>query len=255
MWEVAVSRIWLRISIFALSVVSAGCVSAPPVAESYSSPVPPRAIVLVLDGAGGFPEASNSIMRVVDRTRMPVSVRRYEWSHGMGRGLADMVDTNHSQQEARRLAADINWYRANYPAFPVVVVGYSAGAFVSLEAMRFVPPGSVDNLVLIAPAVAANYNLGPALLASRRGIDVFSSEQDTLFLGLGTAVVGTADGKNGVPPAGRVGFDMQDPRIRDHAWNPSVAWTGNHGSHSGPLQPDYLKAYVLPTFLPPTAPF
>jgi hypothetical protein len=71
--------------------------------------------------------------------------------------------------------------------------------------------------------------------------------------------VGTADGKRGVPPAGRVGFDMPPmsapdvclaQRLRQHPWEPSVAWTGNSGSHAGSLKPTYFRTFVLPLLTP-----
>jgi hypothetical protein len=60
--------------------------------------------------------------------------------------------------------------------------------------------------------------------------------------------------------AGRVGFDAPalvpseaalSSRLRQHPWDPSVAWTGNFGDHSDSLRPAYLKAYVLPLLTPP----
>jgi hypothetical protein len=134
-------------------------------------------------------------------------------------------------------------------------VAYSAGTHVALEATRWLEPDSLQRVVLLAPAVAADYDLRPALAVARQGVDVFTSERDRFFLGLGPRMVGTADGKRGVPAAGRVGFDSPalsaadaclTARLRQHPWEPSVGWTGNRGNHSGSLTATYLRAYILP---------
>ncbi len=130
---------------------------------------------------------------------------------------------------------------------------------VALTSAQWLPSDSLERMVLLAPAVSADFDLRRALAASRLSVDVFTSERDTFWLGLGTAVVGTADGKLGAPAAGRVGFDAPriNPaeaallnRLRQHPWDRNVAWTGNLGDHTGTLQPAYLKAYVLPLLVP-----
>src|SRR5206468_13121931 len=125
---------------------------------------------------------------------------------------------------------------------------------VALEATRCLEPDSLERIILLAPAVSADYDLRPALVAARSGIDVFTSKRDRLYLGLGPRLVGTADGKFFVPPAGRVGFDPPPlsatdaalaERLRQHPWESSMAWTGNLGTHAGTLNAAYFRAYVL----------
>lgn len=139
-------------------------------------------------------------------------------------------------------------------------MAHSAGAMVTLESTRWLLPDSVDRIILLAPAVSADYDLRQTLVPARLGVDVFTSKRDRFYLGLGTAVVGTADGKIGRPAAGRVGFDTSGTtsadilllaRLRQHPWDRSVNWTGNVGNHSGTLQPRFLKTYVLPLLAAP----
>jgi hypothetical protein len=66
--------------------------------------------------------------------------------------------------------------------------------------MRFNPGGSrrftpqtVDDIILLAPAVSANHGLRPAPRASRRGLDVLYSQRDSFCLGVLTRLVGTCD--------------------------------------------------------------
>lgn len=232
----------------------AGCTAAPRNVTTYKPPETPQGIVLVLNGAGGATGASDEIAAAVKRSQLPLFVRSFDWSHGPRRTIADVVDIEHAQDEASRFADLVNSYRQRFPNTPIYVVGHSAGSYVALEAAKSMPPDSLDRMVLLAPAVAANYDLRPALLAARH-VDVFSSERDGIFLGIGTTLLGTADGERGVPAAGRVGFDPPElsaaeaglaTRLHQHRWDSSLVWTGHNGGHDGALRPKYLRAYVLP---------
>jgi pimeloyl-ACP methyl ester carboxylesterase len=235
-----------------------GCAVAPYRVTTYKPPETPRGIVLVVDGAGGSPAASQAIASAVKKSQLPLFVRSYDWSHGPGLAVVDVTDVDHAQCESRRFAALMTSYRDKFPNTPITVVAYSAGTHVALEATQWLQPDSLDRLVLLAPAVAADYALRPALVAARH-IDAFSSRRDGIYLGLGTTILGTVDGQRGVPPAGRVGFDPPPlrpeeahlaNRLHQHPWDPSIAWTGNNGSHDGTLRPKYVRAYVLPLLLP-----
>ena len=90
-------------------------------------------------------------------------------------------------------------------------VAHSAGSLVALTAVEAAPPGSVDRLILLAPAVSSEYDLRPALGNVRQGIDVLRSYRDQWYLGVGAYLVGTTD-RRWEAAAGRVGFE---PARRD----------------------------------------
>jgi pimeloyl-ACP methyl ester carboxylesterase len=230
-----------------------GCAGLPARVESRAPPEAARGIVLVLDGAGGRQGASRAVARAVDRRRLPLHVRSFGWTHGVGHGLRDVRDADHARRQGGLLAAEVACLRAAFPGVPVSLVAYSAGSGVALAAAERLPPDSLERVVLLAPAVSACYDLTRALASARAGIDAFSSERDWLWLGIGTAIVGSADGRCG-EISGRVGFQPPHPavagRLRQHPWDRSVAWTGNRGGHSGALTPAYLEAYVLPLLAP-----
>ncbi len=216
--------------------------------------MPARGIVLVADGAGDYQAASKALCRVAGETNLPLAVEEFDWSHGYGRVIADQTDYDHARCQGQRLAARVCAYRKSCPDGEVYLVGYSAGSGVVLAAAEALPPASIDRIILLAPSVSACYDLRRALQTSRQGMDVFHSRRDTLQLGLGTDIVGTADRMNG-PAAGRVGFAAQATtpedavlyrRLRQHAWDPAVAWTGNEGGHYGAYKPRFLAAYVVP---------
>ena len=231
-----------------------GCAAVPMQVTSYSPPLPPQGIVLVAEGSSGYPEVSRAVVSAVKESGLPLYVRTFDWNHGQGRVVADMMDVENARAQGRRLASDISWYRKTYPTMGIYVLAYSAGACVALEAARAIEPDSLERIILFAPAVAVDHDLRPALRAARQGVDVFTSRRDVLYLGLGTAIVGTADGRWGVPSAGRVGFDAPPTnadaalaqRLRQHPWDRSVAWSDDRGTHSGSLRPAYFRAYVLP---------
>ena len=92
-----------------------------------------------------------------------------------------------------------------------------------------------------------------------RSIDVFHSSADTVILGLGMRIVGTAE--HGCrTAAGQCGFTpiiscpadaLLYSRLRQHPWDPVVQWSGNDGGHYGSNRPGFLRAYVLPLLADP----
>jgi pimeloyl-ACP methyl ester carboxylesterase len=225
--------------------------------EAYTPVVCPcdRGLVFVADGAGGF-ECTSAIMEdVVAEDHLPLGVEMVDWSHGFGRFFADQMDYDHARAEGRCLAERIRARRLACPTGPIYLIGHSAGSGVVLAAAECLPPDSIDDIVLLAPSVSADYDLRPALRASRRGIDVFYSGRDWAYLGAGVSIVGTADrewsaaaGRVGFRPVGRCPEDtaLYCARLRQHAWDRSVRWTGNHGGHHDCYQPCFLRAYVMP---------
>jgi pimeloyl-ACP methyl ester carboxylesterase len=239
-----------------------GCAGLPRPVESRAPPCAARGIVFVVDGAGGSQNAPSAIAAVTDQLRLPLYVRSFDWTHGQGRGLADVIDVDYARCQGRLLAEEVCRYRRAYPGVPIYLVGFSAGSTVALAAAEQLPPDTLERIVLLAPSVSAGYDLRGALASARQGLDAFTSERDRFYLGLGTTVIGTSDGKREAA-AGRVGFcppalsqneAWLAGRLRQHAWNASVAWTGNDGGHTDSLQQAYLKAYVIPLLATGTGP-
>ncbi len=234
-----------------LLLILSACGCAAPRAVVLQPPPKPgaRGIVFSVDGAGDFHAASEALRRAIDEAGVPLDVETFVWSHGYGRVLADETDYAYARCQGQRLAARVCAYRQSHPDCRVYLLGHSAGSGVVLAAAENLPPDSVDRILLLAPSVSSGYDLRRALQTTRGGLDVFTSCRDTWSLGLGITLAGTADRQPG-PAAGRVGFAPQDAplyaRLRQHAWDPCVAWTGNEGGHYGAYQDKFLRAYVLP---------
>jgi pimeloyl-ACP methyl ester carboxylesterase len=224
------------------------------------APIPPKGIVFAVDGAGGFHATSDTMRVEVERAGMPLLVEAVNWSHGYGRFVADQTDCRHAQEQGRHLALRIVDVRRQWPKGRIYLVGHSAGSSVLLAAAEALPPDSVDRIILLAPSVSADYDLRPALRSARYGIDNYFSSMDFGYLGLGVALVGTADRSWRSPAAGRTGFHVladtpEDAalytRLRQHPWDPSLVWTGNNGGHYDGYQPEYLRRFVLPLLAEP----
>lgn len=218
----------------------------------------PRAAVFVADGAGGFQAASASLRKTAADDGLPLLVETFDWTHGHWRILTDHVDHGHIVQEGALLAQAVCAYRRAHPDVPVSLVGHSAGCDVVLTAAESLPPGSVERIVLLAPAVSAERDLRPALACARASVDAFHSKSDWFYLGLGVALFGTSD-RHRAPAAGRIGFrpTLACPedaalfaKLHQYPWDECLTWTGHRGGHYGVYQPQFLRAAVLPLLLP-----
>jgi pimeloyl-ACP methyl ester carboxylesterase len=221
------------------------------ISSSASYPV---GVVFIANGSGDFRTVSTNLDRVVADTSTPLQIETVPWSHGFGRFVTDHVDHANQVQQGSRLAAEVIAYRQAYPSRKVYLIGHSAGCAVVLAAAERLPADSVDRIILLAPSVCVTYDLRPALRMVRCGIDVFHSDEDSVILGLGALIVGTADhrcrtaaGQYGFRPVIACSADaVLYGKLRQHPWDPVVAWSGHSGGHYGSNQAGFLRAYVLP---------
>lgn len=213
-----------------------------------------KAIIFVADGAGDFLKAADNLTELVCAAQLPFRVVAFDWSHGFCRVIADQTDYCYARCQGRCLAGEILKVRQTRPDVAIYVIGYSAGSGVALAAAEHLPPNTIDGMVLLSPSISHCYDLRPSLQAVRGHIDNFYSCHDLCCLGLGTAILGTAD-RLWTAPAGRVGFSpcAATPaemalygKLRQHPWHPCIAWTGNMGGHYGVYHKQFLDAYVLP---------
>jgi pimeloyl-ACP methyl ester carboxylesterase len=233
----------------------AGCVSAPRQQSAYAPPCHERGVIFSIDGAGGFEAASASLKETVQATGLPLRVETVTWSHGYGRSISDQVDWNYARQQGCALAGRIHELRQARPQEEIYIICHSAGSAVAFAAAESVCPGDFDRLIFLAPSISADYDIRPALRNARDGMDVFYSGRDLGYLGVGILIFGTADRKWAAPAAGRVGFrpcvacpgdEALYAKLRQHAWDPGVAWTGNQGGHYGSYRREFMAAYILP---------
>jgi pimeloyl-ACP methyl ester carboxylesterase len=248
------TRAWAARVLLLVALTAAGQCGCAVAQESLRPGVEPQSVVFVADGAGNFQAASGHLRYVVHADGRPIDVRTFEWSHGDGRIVADQVDFAHARAEGQALAEVLRAFHAEHPDLPLHLFGHSAGSAVALAAAEAVPPGVIDRVVLIAPALSAGYDIVPAL-RNVGGLHVFYSPHDWWYLGVYTQLIGTSDRRWGAA-SGRVGFQPSVDEAEVHLldklyqrpWHPADRFLGNFGGHYGNYQPGFVRTYILPLF-------
>jgi hypothetical protein len=253
-WKSLLAAVVLALSCAACSARSVR--AGPPVV--LEPPPGVAGVVLCADASGGLGEMSTALKKVVGEDHTPLYVEQVEWSHGTCRFLSDHLHWSNIQEKGEAMAGRAQALLAQCPGRRIYFVGHSAGCAVTLVAAAAMPPGSVERIVLVAPSVAAKYDVRPALQSSVQGIDVFCSKRDWWILGLGMALSGTTD-RSYPPVAGRVGFqkfiscpadEALYANLHQHFWEPCLAWTGHKGGHYGGDSPGFVRVYILPLLHP-----
>jgi pimeloyl-ACP methyl ester carboxylesterase len=237
-----------------LAVLLVLCSAAPALAQSRSTAAD---VVFVADGAGNYQYASKLLRTAIHDSGAPLDVITFVWSHGYKRCLLDQMDLPHAREQGRLLAEVVLAYRHDHPDARIHLLGHSAGSMVILTATEYLPPGTVDCVVLLGPSVSCNYDVRPALRCARGSVEVHYSSHDWMYLGLCTSLVGCAD-RRYCGASGRKGFVLTIeseadeallPHLRQHPWQATDRELGNNGGHYGAYQPAYLQARVLPVLL------
>jgi pimeloyl-ACP methyl ester carboxylesterase len=257
--RIAVVRtLWQTRLVWLSALCAVGCATSRQPVSSCGCSALNADVVFVADGSGDYRTTSRALCEAVSTCAAPLHIETFVWSHGYGRVLADHVDHCNHIEEGRRLAALVVTVKQNCPERHVYLVAHSSGAAVALAAAEATPPHCIERIVLLAPAISHDYDLRPALRSVRQSIDAFISRRDIGALVFATGLVGTAD-RQRTAAAGRVGFtpvlaclgdELLYAKLRIHPWDLRVAWTGNHGSHYGTLEPRFMRAYVLPLLCP-----
>jgi pimeloyl-ACP methyl ester carboxylesterase len=221
-------------------------------AQTESAPRVEQGIIFRIDGSSPIRGMGDDLRQAVVDAKAPLKVEAFEWSHGPILILNDLHEHDYQKAKGRELAAAVLAYRKISPTGKVYLVCHSSGAAVVLAAAAQLPAGSVDRIVLLAPALAPTCDLRPALRCARDGVDSFHSVKD--MVGLALAVFGNADGQFQIS-AGSRGFtpprdgDVEDPlyaNLHQHAWELEMSKTGHLGGHFGWTRAGFLRAYVVP---------
>ena len=213
-------------------------------------------LLLVADGCGGIELCELAVRQVMGERGGRTRVVPVRWSHGFGHWHADLTDVANHEAQSRWLADEVRGWIDRGPSGPVYLVGKSGGTWIVVKAMEELPEGSVEAVVLLAPAISPDYDLSRALRAVRREMVCFWSPLDLVVLGLGTWLFKTADrvrsfsaGLVGFRPPGGLddaGRTLYATRLRQVRWRVAMAGSGYLGGHVGPDSPAFLRKYVVP---------
>jgi pimeloyl-ACP methyl ester carboxylesterase len=220
-------------------------------------PLPVEKVVFAADGAGDFRISSSQLRKVVCEDCVPIHVIPFVWSHGYAKIVKDQMDQAHALCQGQRLAQTVLAYRQEHPNLPIVLYGHSAGCGVVLSAMEQLPPGIVERCFLLSASVTTCHDLRPALRAVDKGIFVYYSKRECLFLSVALRLQGIFDRECAVA-GGRVGFRVcvecpEDlalyAKLYQRPWTPCDRMYGNTGNHYGNYQPDFIRTQILPVLL------
>jgi hypothetical protein len=203
--------------------------------------------VFVVGGIGGWDPLGKSTQLVCPVAGVQHRVVDFFWSHGVGRSFRDLMDTPHLARKAEELAALILETKQAAPDRPIYLVAKSGGTGLALLATERLPPNTLERVILISAAVRPDYDLRPALRATRREVVSYYSKHDRLILGWGTRTFGTVDRVH-CASAGKVGFQIPEDfdaedrapyqRVVQVPWRPSMlllGYAGGHHCNSWPL--------------------
>jgi hypothetical protein len=239
-----------RLGLVLVAVLALGC---PPLRAQGPAQAPAaEGVVFTVDGSGSLREIGDDLRLLVDEAHLPLQVEAFDWSQGRYRVFADLHGHDHQKAKGEELAALVLARRQACPAGKVYLVSHSSGAAIVLAAAQQLPPGCVDRVILLAPALSPNCDLTPVLRCSRLGVDSFHSDNDLVSRVL--TVVGNADGHFCVA-AGCAGFRFSteasaDPglyaNLHQHPWDWEMRKVGHYGGHFGCTRSGFMRTYLLP---------
>jgi hypothetical protein len=218
-------------------------------------PASPSGLVYVVEGVGGLDCVGAAARHALPRAGIDHEIRDYTWTHGWGKLFRDLQDYRYLQAKALDLAEKVMEYKKEHPERPIYLIGKSGGAGLVLAAAEHLPPQTLERIILLSAAVSADYDLRPALQATRHEIVSFYSIHDHFILGWGTSEFGTIDRVYG-PSAGLRGFIVPDKlaepdrllygRLVQVAWKPEMILEGHFGTHMGTSMPGFVGKEVSP---------
>lgn len=217
-----------------------------------------RGVVFIVEGIGGFGAINLTAAHALPKGGVPHEVRSFVWTHGRGKMFKDLQDHRYLQRKAHQLAEEILSFKKDFPDRPVFMMAKSGGCGIALAAAEQLPPNTLERIVLLSAAVATDYDLRPALRATRKEIVSFYSPHDSFILGWGTSQFGTIDRVYG-PSAGLRGFiepreineaDRHElySRLVQVSWRPDMILEGHLGAHMGTSMPAFVRKEVAPWF-------
>lgn len=210
----------------------------------------PRAehgITFYCPGAGNVDLGDAGIRKGLQRAGYHGEVARLTWTISFNPVIDQIVRVN-ARLGGKRLAAYIQEYLDKYPGREVNLIGLSAGTGVAIWALEDLKPGyEVNNVVLLASSLSADYDVSRALRHVKGKIYCYYSSNDAVLAGP-MKVFGTIDGFLFKDGAGAVGLHPPrgTHRIVNIAWRPEFQRLGYYGGHLDGTSPAFIRQYVAP---------
>jgi pimeloyl-ACP methyl ester carboxylesterase len=265
------------------AILLAGCsatTSVKPVSCSCNSPVIPgitdnprlacperldQGYTIVLPGIWGAQPTEYAIVAGLKDGNVPSAIELYDWTAGVARLVYNLRALDHNREQAQKIAAKIIAYQDHFPGRPVHVIGYSGGGGVAVLTLEAMPPGRrVTDAILLAPTLASDYDLQPAISHTTNGIRNFYSPLDVPILMVLSTAFGTTDGRH-TPAAGAIGFETPkesdpkvardgQPQVSQQSYDLAMILDGHPGGHFGWSNRTFIAKHVAPLLANPAAP-
>lgn len=213
--------------------------------------------VLILPGIEGKSYLNTRIAKGLDDGGVPYTIEVYDWTAGsLMLFPITLRYLERNRREARIVAGKIMAYQDTHPGKPVHLIGHSGGGGLSVLVLEALPiERRVTSALLLAPAIAPDYDLRRALRRTEIGVWNYYSPYDVGFLKLGTTIMGTIDGKH-TSAAGQRGFDVPlgldregrqlYGRLHQQCYNSKMADSGHRGMHTGWANRRFVAEWLAP---------
>jgi pimeloyl-ACP methyl ester carboxylesterase len=218
--------------------------------------------VIVLPGIEGRSILNRSIVRGLVAAEVPYAVEIHDWTYGPLGYFCNLRHRRRHQTQAAVIAGKIVRYRQSHSEQPLYLIGHSGGGAMTLFTLEKLPePARATGGIMLLAAISPTYDFGPALAKTQRGLWSFSSWADAFFVGLGTLVCGTCDGKHRLA-AGMTGFasatiasarhsarqkyNGAPPQLHEIPFRPTMLRQANLGGHFGPVNPLFVRRWIAP---------
>lgn len=248
-------------SVGLIALLLVGCAGPLPIQPlGKSAPFGHDATLIYVPGIGGRGSSDAAWMRGLRAGGYDGKIEVIDWT-GPIDPIAALWDHRLHHRQGHHIADRIRGLRTAQPGAPIILAGHSAGAGLVVLALEDLPKGTqVDGVMLLAPALSRTYDLTAALRHVHGRVDVFTSNRDTLVLGIGTSIFGTVDGAH-VDAAGHTGFvkphrvaGEQYAKLRTHPFSEARQSLGDDGGHFGVLSPRVATALAAPLLPRPQTP-
>jgi pimeloyl-ACP methyl ester carboxylesterase len=217
-----------------------------------------QGLVIVLPGIEGYSRLNRRIARGLAQGGVPFAIEIYDWTYGWFWQLWSLRSRRRHIEQATILASRIAEYQNQHPGRPVHLVGHSGGgAMIAFTLEALDPSRRITSGVMLVPALSPEYDLRTALSRTERGIWNFCSYGDLFFLGAGTLLCGTTDGRHCIA-AGNTGFSkgvIEHARVNDQVTirNIPYQWkmfrTGHTGGHLSVTRAEFVSREIAPLLL------
>ena len=221
-----------------------------------------RGYTIVLPGVWGSAPLDHGIVKGLMDADVPSAIELYDWTIGPLWLVYNLRALDRNRAEARKIAERIVAYQDRYPGRPVSLIGYSGGGGVAVLTLEALPPDRrITKAILLAPTLAQDYDLEPALRHTEQGIHNFHSPIDVPCLVVLTMALGTTEGRH-APSAGAFGFQIPQgrdgsqgqehaARLVQHQYALDMIGYGHPGGHFGWTSRAFITKWVAPILCPP----